>query len=401
MAADSQLTPSVAVLPRKRPEVLRGQVIAELQDAGFVYQESDGLLALPDTGMDPKELARQLHAEHLRGVLEKNARFIDQWEDKILDEFAHGSEVEPGKIAPRIVPVQTPREAALFRFASLHWSVPVSVGYGRRTRFLVYDDHNDKLMGIFALGDPVFNLAVRDRLVGWSVADRRARLYNVFDAYVLGAMEPYRELIGGKMIAACAVANETAEALVAKYEGSTTVITKEKKDPRPVLITTTSSLGRSSTYNRITYGGRKLFAPIGYTEGFGHFHFSADLFDELLDFLRGEGFDVRGHQYGDGPNWRIRTIRKGLEALGLDGDLLRHGIRRQVFIAPRAMGWRAFLRGETRYLRWFDLELNELSQHWRDRWAVPRAGRDARYASHDRNSMRLTPRLERLGIDGR
>jgi hypothetical protein len=213
---------------------------------------------------------------------------------------------------------------------------------------------------------------------------------------VLGAVEPYRDLIGGKMIAACAVANETADALVAKYTGSTTVIKKETKDPRPVLITTTSALGRSSTYNRISFGGRKLFAPIGYTEGFGHFHFSAELFDSLVEFLRGEGFDVRGHQYGDGPNWRIRTIRKALEALGLDGDLLRHGIRRQVFIAPRALGWRAFLRGESDYLRWFDLELEGLAAHWRARWGVPRAARDTRYLSHRRETMRITPRLEQL-----
>ena len=185
---------------------------------------------------------------------------------------------------------------------------------------------------------------------------------------------------------------------MAKYTGSTTVITQETKDPRPVLITTTSSLGRSSTYNRITFAGRKLYAPIGYTEGFGHFHFSSELFDEIVEFLRGEGFDIRGHQYGDGPNWRIRTIRKGLEALGLQGDLLRHGIKRQVFIAPRALGWRAFLRGESTYLRWLDLQLEPLAAHWRDRWAVPRAARDDRYRNHKRDAMRITPKLEQLSI---
>ena len=41
---------------------------------------------------------------------------------------------------------------AVFRYASLHWSVPVSQGYGRRTRFLVIDEQNEKLIGIFALG---------------------------------------------------------------------------------------------------------------------------------------------------------------------------------------------------------------------------------------------------------
>ncbi len=33
-------------------------------------------------------------------------------------------------------------------------------------RYLVYDRNNDKLIGIFALTDPVFNLRVRDAWIG-------------------------------------------------------------------------------------------------------------------------------------------------------------------------------------------------------------------------------------------
>lgn len=377
----------------EQASVLRARVVGELEDAGFVMR-TDGLLSLPTSAVDDvKQVARELHQVHRRSVLEKSARFVDRWEDKLIDEFADGSEVVPGAISPRVVPVTTERESALFRLASLRWSVPVSAGYGRRTRFLVYDEAIGKLMGIFALGDPVFNLAVRDRLIGWTTEDRRQRLYNVFDAYVLGAVEPYRQLIGGKLIASLSTADETASHLIEKYTGTVTVITEETKDPRPVLITTTSSLGRSSTYNRIKFQNRQLFAPIGYTEGFGHFHFSDELFDSLFEFLS-QNRDVRGHQYGDGPNWRIRTLRSGLEAIGLDGDLLRHGIRRQVFIAPRALGWRAYLRGETDYLRWLPLPTAELAAHWRDRWGVPRSRRDESFREHKRDTMRISRELE-------
>ena len=65
----------------------------------------------------------------------------------MLKHFANGDEVRPELIEPRVVPVETETQAALFRFASLHWSVPVSQGYGRRTRFLVIDEGNGKLMG--------------------------------------------------------------------------------------------------------------------------------------------------------------------------------------------------------------------------------------------------------------
>jgi Druantia protein DruA len=38
----------------------------------------------------------------------------------------------------------------------------VSRGYGRRMRFLIWDQSNEKLIGLIVLGDPVFNLRVRD-----------------------------------------------------------------------------------------------------------------------------------------------------------------------------------------------------------------------------------------------
>jgi hypothetical protein len=80
----------------------------------------------------------------------------------------------------------------------------------------------------------------------------------------------------------------------------------------------------------------------------------------------------------------------------LKGDLLRHGIKREVFIAPRALGWRAYLRGESEYLRWLGLDLGELGEHWRNRWAIPRSQRDPRYKDQRRDMMRVSPELEAL-----
>lgn len=371
---------------------LRARVIRELKDVGFDYGDS-GLLTLPATD-DAKKLYRRMHRNHRRQVLLKNAKFLDKWEDHVLVHFADGSEVVPNQVKPRVEVVETPEQAALFRFASLHWSVPVSQGFGRRTRFLVWDHHNGKLAGIFALGDPVFNLAARDRLIGWDHKQRQERLYNVYDAYVLGAVEPYRELIGGKLVALSAIANETAQCLVDKYSGKTTQILKRKKNPLPALITTTSSLGRSSTYNRLKYRDRWAYKSIGYTEGFGHFHFSEDLFKDLIEYLSNQGGEARGYEFGDGPNWRIRTIRAALEALGLDGDLLRHGLKREIFIAPRGDEWTSYLRGETDRLDSFDTPLDDLAEWWRERWGIPRSKRDPRFMHHKRQQMRLSSEVE-------
>ena len=138
---------------------------------------------------------------------------------------------------------ETEHEKKLFRFASLHWSVPVTTGYGRRTSFLVKDRSNDKLIGIFALRDPVIGLGPRDEAIGWTTEQRYDRLYNVYDAYVLGAVEPYRQLLGGKLMALATISNETTNHLVKKYtsgdeEERKTVIRDEVKDPTPVMIIT-------------------------------------------------------------------------------------------------------------------------------------------------------------------
>jgi Druantia protein DruA len=368
---------------------VRRMVITELVASGFELR--GGQLVPPDG--EGKEVARAMHANQRRDALVKATLFIQEWEDRLLNHFANGSEIDPAKILPRIRAVETPEEAALFRFASLHWAVPVSQGYGRRTRFLVTDLSNGKLIGIAALGDPVFNLGVRDRLIGWDQSQRQDRLYNVFDAFVLGAVDPYRQLIAGKLVALCAVSDEIVAYLEAKYAGVRTQIKSVEKISRPVLVTTSSALGRSSIYNRLRMGNRKVFEPIGYTEGFGHFQFSNAVFQELIGLVSGdEGF--RGNRFGEGPNWKIRTIRSGLERLGLSSDLLKHGIKREVFAAPLSYGWRAFLRGETDVIKPIVYPMEDIAAHYRTRWAIPRAARRPEYADWNRKAMRLSPELD-------
>jgi hypothetical protein len=379
------------------PDKLRRRVLDELIAAGFLVQ--DGLI-VPPAG-EPKDVARRLHQPQRQAALEEAREFIIAREADLLDYFADGVEADPGVMDPRVRPVVTSVDAELFRFASLHWAVPVSQGYGRRSRFLIWDDSNGKLIGIFALADPVFNLSARDQLIGWDQVQRQERLYNVFDAYVLGAVEPYRQLLGGKLAALCTVSEEVIAYLEGKYRDTTTVILEKTKPSRPVLITTSSALGRSSVYNRISVDGRLVFQPIGYSEGFGHFQFSEALFRELAAVAREPGAD-RENAYGHGPNWKFRTIRKALEQVGLPGDLLRHGIRRQLFIAPVAHNWAQYLRGEAEVIDSSARRLDQLAGYFRERWAIPRAGRRPQYRDWDHDDMRLSsqlphaPRVERL-----
>jgi hypothetical protein len=171
---------------------LKRKLRQHFRDLGFSKAE-DGSLVLPGS---EKEHVRRLHAAQRNDRVSGNLRFITENGDKLLSHFADGRKIDPSKIKLRLIRVQQRGvPAEIFRLASLTWSVPVSLGFGRRMRYLVWDDHHDKLVGIFALGDPVFNLSVRDKLIGWSATDRKERLVSILDAYVLGAVPPYNMLL--------------------------------------------------------------------------------------------------------------------------------------------------------------------------------------------------------------
>ena len=228
--------------------------------------------------------------------LERHRSFIEAYGRKLVDHIANGDEIDPASIDPELVEVtRNSQDSRLFRFACLLWSIPVSQGFGRRIRFLVRDRQNGRLIGLFALGDPVFNLSARDDLIGWNHKDRSDRLAHVMDAYVVGAVPPYSHLIGGKLVAALMASTKVTQVYERKYLGRETVIRKKKNRARLVLLTTTSALGRSSLYNRLSLPGDLRFLKIGKTKGFGHFHLSGEIFESLREYL-----EVVDHPYASG-----------------------------------------------------------------------------------------------------
>ncbi len=347
-----------------------------------------------------KEAIRLLHKEQRLEILRQHRDFIEKTGPKLLPWFAHGSEVLPDQIHPRLVVVESGKQTAdVFRLATLLWSVPVSHGYGRRVRFLVIDEANEKLIGIFALGDPVFNLRVRDEWIGWSVEQRGERLKLVMDAFVVGAVPPYTMMIGSKLVAGLMTSTEVRKIIQDRYAGCTGIISGKTMNGQIVLISATSALGRSSLYNRLNLDGHRLFSCIGTTAGFGHFAIGSDLFMRVREYLRYEHHEYAdGHRFGTGPNWKIRVLRVGLKTLGLDQDLLKHGIRREVYLAPLASNWREILRGGREEPQWTTLPAEHISRACIARWMLPRTQRDQSFLTWHRNQI-LESLQHELGED--
>lgn len=363
-----------------REASLKRKLRRHLQSLGF--KKSDhGLFQIDGNG---KEAVRNLHKSQREERLKSNRDFIGNAASNLIQYFASGKDIDPEKISPVLERVSSGTlQGRLFRFASLTWSVPVSNGFGRRIRYLVWDDHNGKLIGLIAIGDPVFNLAVRDKLIGWNAKDRSSRLVNIMDAYVLGAVPPYNSLLGGKLIACLLRSRELYDDFANIYGDTRGIISKEEKHARLLAVTTSSSMGRSSVYNRLKLCGVEYLRPIGYTGGWGHFHIPDRLFTELRDYLRSIRHDYADmHKYGEGPNWRLRTTRAALDSLGFKDDMLRHGIQRQVFMSTLADNTLDILKsGEGTPVLTSLLSANAISEAAISRWMAPRALRRPEYQS--------------------
>lgn len=243
---------------------LKRHIRGHLTSLGF-QRAKDGSLTPPGT---EKDAIRAVHTVQRNDRLAASRPFILERLPALTKYFASGEDIDPARILPVLQKVSSGTwEGDLFRLASLTWSVPVSNGFGRRIRYLIWDEHNGKLIGIIAIGDPVFNLSVRDNLIDWDVQARGERLVNIMDAYVLGALPPYNALLAGKLVACLIRSRDIYNDFYKSYGKTAGIISHQEKKARLLAVTTSSSMGRSSVYNRLKLGGIEYFRSIGYTGG--------------------------------------------------------------------------------------------------------------------------------------
>ena len=390
------------------PEQLRADLLAHFQNLGLHNLSEEvgkkGLIR-PETHTLDKEGIRKAHEPQRNGYLINEARMSGKHWQRVLASFADGNQIDPAKIKPVMVRVNAGTfENELFRFATTLWSVPVSRGFGRRLRYLVMDESNGKLIGIFALGDPVFNLRARDQHIGWSHVERGERLVNIMDGYVIGSMPPYSALLGGKLVTSLIGSREVSEDFKQKYGGTEGIISGTRKHARLTMVTVTSALGRSSIYNRLhlkdSQGDTMVkLQSLGMTDGYGHFHLSDELFARMRYLLMQQGHEyATKHKFGDGPNWRMRTVRVALEALNLSPNLVRHGISREVFAMPLVQNYKNVLLNGKHVYGGKRPTVEELTDAALDRWVLPRAFsrpeyREIRREDYLAEQLKLNPEL--------
>jgi hypothetical protein len=221
-------------------------------------------------------------------------------------------------------------------------------------------------------------MAVRDNALGIPKNELDKWVNMSLHAQRVGALPPYNELIGGKMVALTLVSNEVRRAYKRKYTDYKTILRKAELKPDLLFITTTSAFGKSSIYNRLKYNGDTIAERLGYTQGSGSFHILGGLYEELMEFLEKKGYDVsRG--YGHGPSRKLKLISSAFREIDLP-SFEYHGIKREFYLFRLVKNLENVIHKNSKPI-WLNRSFDNLVEYWKARWAIPRAARRLQWKS--------------------
>ena len=89
---------------------------------------------------------------------------------------------------------------------------------------------------------------------------------------------------------------------------------------------------------------------------------------------------------GQGPSWRLRALRRACQILDIDDNLLRHGIRREVYAIPLATNWREILLGKETTPEYQSHDISEIAMAAVRRWVIPRSERASDWSHWSRQN---------------
>lgn len=295
--------------------------------------------------IESKNDIKDLHYDIVRQKTLEICKAHSNWENELTSILANGDEIIPEKIDPELIILprkKSTKEKNAFKVSTLLWSIPVSNGFGRRIRFVVRDNQNDKIMAIVGLQDPVFSRKARDDYIGWNPEQRKRNLVNMMSCYVLGALPPYNVLLGGKLASMLINSKIVHSEFENRYFDTEGTISKEKKQPQFVAVTNLTAFGKSAMMERIRYPKWKF---IGYTNGVNTILHNDGVFTNATKVIKEFDKDYfKTYEWGKGPNWRLRILRKAFSYAEIKQNSLNQGIRRGIYFAPLADNWEKILK---------------------------------------------------------
>jgi hypothetical protein len=212
----------------------------------------------------------------------------------------------------------------------------------------------------------------------------------VADVSVCGAVPPYNDLIGGKLVALLMTSEEVRAAYRKRYTGQTSIISSQmagKPITRPAelkVLTTTSLYGNYSTqYSKLRLERSRhseLPADIRWealeskTNGYGTVHLGSETVQLLREVGRRSYQAQRiNHRFGEGASPRLRQIREALGALGIDSTyVLHHATPRIAYVCELYPGALDELLGVADSDSASPATVPAIAAVWRRRWVANR-----------------------------
>jgi hypothetical protein len=355
---------------------LRFGVISILRRQGFKLKPN-GAFVLKNDGREEKRRAHEL----------AKAERVSTSEHFILDKIPliqkyliDGKDLNVAKIKPEIIKIESgSQEEDLFRWWNIvWWSLPYEHAYGRQMRFIIWDKYHNTPIGLIGLQSPILSWSIRDKYLGIKPEKRDFWVNQSLNAQRIGALPPYNDIRGGKLIVLLMTAETIRKKFQKKYKDQKTVILERKLPSNLLFITTTGAYGKSSVYNRLKFQGETISEFIGYTKGSGTFHIPNALYEDLIVYLKKRGFETeRG--CGNGPSRKMRLIDQALQLLGFANGIT-HGIQRAVYLFPMVKNLIEVIQLNKKPV-WYHRNVSEMTQFWKDRWAIPHANKDKAYCN--------------------
>lgn len=223
---------------------------------------------------------------------------------------------------------------------------------------------------------------------------------NVMEIITCGAVAPYHQLLGGKLVSMLMTSPQVVTDVRERYDGRVSLIASGMAG-RPVVRTpalsllTTSSLYAfgSAQYNRVripasVVGGNTTddirYRRVGSTDSFGTVQFASDTTEALGAAARLANSKRRlvNNLFGEGMSPKLRALRLGLDALGLSPDeYLRHHSPRLLYAVPLVSNADDILLGLTRSPAYVlpasggSETTAAIAEFWARRWVTPRLDR--------------------------
>ncbi len=373
---------------------LREKIIIALKEQGFKINPH-----VRPAG-DSKRTYRRVQQRARFEQIIYHKDFLKKYFNLVKSYCRDGKDITPENIQLELREVKANSfEEILFRWWNLiWWSIPYQRSYGRQMRFLLWDKIHNLPFGLISLQSPVLRMSVRDNSLGIPKSELDIWVNMSMNAQRVGALPPYNELLGGKLVALALTSNEIRDAYTEKYKNYISILKRRKVKPDLLFITTTSAFGKSSLYDRLKCNGEVIAECLGYTQGSGSFHIPNDLYEEIILFLENKGVDV-ARSYGHGPSRKLKLISIGLHYLGLS-SFEYHGIKREFYLFPLIKNLRDVIQHKREPI-WVDRPFGNLVEYWKERWAIPRAvrmptWRDFESEKFFKNEEKMLKKLEVL-----